>query len=462
MIFASTTGMSLQPRMPAVPYSEILKRWAEAEFEPNACREALLRLIEQREIHPSLFDPDAILHGGLAATERLLFGSYGPDRAWSWALWRGAERVAGMALEPEEVDSVVDLLRIEAAAGDVEALSAGCADLADEDLIAALVALCGPPGAERWPSIDAPGIYRREHASLLIRSATTSLLLDPQGLNLGWTTNASRYPGERALGPIDAVLITHQHNDHWHLPSICRWAQRAEVPVIVPDGKANLLAPEDLVGSLRLAGQEVVPAAWHTTLRVGDIDIDVWPFYGEQPVRSGDSLGALRNWGNCYRFTCPEFSVAVLVDSGVDPSGDMLEVLARSRAERGPLDLLLSCCLAFPVAINPGLPHYVLAMPFERLRRIAVERSQGRHESMTFGEQGVADACRVVEARHFLPYAHGFRGIGRDPRDEAEGSEAEVLEEVRRRVALGGGATSVRPWTPGAIARVRGGALTIE
>src|SRR5262249_45019335 len=151
----------------------------------------------------------------------------------------------------------------------------------------------------------------------------------------GWTTNFGRSPGERVHLAVDGVFITHLHGDHWSLPSIMRSAPAADTPVVVPRVPApSLLTTQDPIHSLRLTGQRVESRAWSSKVTVGDIEVDVLPFYGEQPVRDAPGLESpLRNWGNCYRFNAPEFSLLILVDSGVDWGGTMVEVIRRSTEE---------------------------------------------------------------------------------------------------------------------------------
>ncbi len=219
--------------------------------------------------------------------------------------------------------------------------------------------------------------------------------------------------------------------------------------------RLNLLTGEDFSASLARVGMRCHAMPWWTTTRVGDIEIDALPFFGEQPTRGapGPTVG-LRSWGNCYRFTTPEFSAMLLVDSGNDPTGNMLDVVRQSVAERGPPDVVLSNCRAFPEIINVGLPHYVLAVPFDRARAMFLDR--GRNvASMTLGEPGVAEVCAAARARYFLPYAHMFAGLGVHV-------DGQALEGVQRGVDQLGGNTQAVAWNPGDVARFGKGRLWIE
>lgn len=135
--------------------------------------------------------------------------------------------------------------------------------------------------------------------------------------------------------------------------------------------------------------------------------------------------------------------------------GSAVEMVADSRKKRGPVDVLLSCCASFPEAINFGLPHYAFTLPFGQLQAVV----GGPRQSITLGVDGVAAACEAAEARYFLPYAHGFRGLGEDPSSPEAGlSESEMLAQLRPRL----GATSTHAWRPDAMASFAAGTMTVR
>jgi L-ascorbate metabolism protein UlaG (beta-lactamase superfamily) len=457
----------LRPSQISFQESEILSRWISAHFERRACKEALYHVIKEYGLAPELFSPDAIDDGGMVATDALLFGIHARPGDWRW--WfsgtPGAKEFSCDVTE-EGVSDAAEVLRTAAGVASVRELGESV-DLDDlpapmREAFRAAYQQTSPHGM--WQRISAPGIYRREHASLVIRSATTSVVTDPQGLAKAWTTFDGCYPADREPLAPDAIAVTHSHGDHWSLASVLGIAGSADTPVLVPRvPERNLLCHEDLSLSLKTAGQRVLVPEWGATLTVGDIEIEVLPFYGEQPTREAPGCDPrLRNWGNCYRFDCPDFSALVLVDSGVDPSGSALEVVAGSVARRGPLDVVLSCCGRFPEGINLGLPRYALALPFSRLEEIFRESAAGRAKSMTLGPEGVAEACRVARARYFLPYAHGFSGLGRDPLSaEGPGRESDVVSRVVEGLAARGGTTQVLSWLPGDAALASSRALKV-
>jgi hypothetical protein len=306
-----------------------------------------------------------------------------------------------------------------------------------------------------------------EHATLLIRSRTTGILLDPISLQ-------RRLPSMRRLLPrmppeaVDAVAITHGHVDHWHMPSLLANLARAEQPVLVPRVPfPSVLTFEDFQASLRLCGQTALAPAWGETVKVGDIEIDVLPFYGEQPVRDGPPLReGLRNWGNCYRFTTEDFSCLVLVDGGADPAGDMTQVVAESCRKRGPVDVLLACQREFLSPFFGGLSHYWASLPWSRLHSLYQELRAGTLRTATAGARGAAEACAAAQARYFLAYANGYEGMDHPITDvgwgDGEPPEARCNEVMREALARLGGSTQVLEWKPGTLAHLDRGALELR
>jgi hypothetical protein len=82
------------------------------------------------------------------------------------------------------------------------------------------------------------------------------------------------YPPRRldiaALGPVDAVLLTHEHEDHFNIPSINRLSR--DIPIIVPERSSSAMR-----GFLRSAGFDVKPVAAGGTITIADLQITTFP-----------------------------------------------------------------------------------------------------------------------------------------------------------------------------------------
>jgi L-ascorbate metabolism protein UlaG (beta-lactamase superfamily) len=468
MTYASQYSMELRPSWPRIPFRRIVQEWSRTSFTAEACQRSLEKLVDENRNFEQFFDPTELLTGGFGATEELHYGLYSQSRRWHWTLSAGSDSPAPrihMSVDASDLPRLCSLIRSVRLGVTQEEFRAALQSLGAAKQItdAALMPRADRvPQSDRWQPSDLPGIYRREHASLLFRSDTTTVVVDPQVLAGGWTTNYGHYPADHLSQNVDAVLITHHHDDHWHLPSILHLT-RPDTPVIVPDvPRPNMLCGERFADSLSSVGQAGIVGNWESTVTVGDIEVDILPFRGEQPTRDDPGPPSdLRNWGNCFRINTPHFSAVVLADSGVDPSGDICPSLAASVKRRGPVDFLFSNCRTFPEGINLGLPHYILALPFDRIQQIFADRQRGLIASMTFGPHGIAEACSAAQARYFLPYAHGFRGVGVDP--VGNSSEASLLSEVEEALRHRSPGTRVAGWYPGSsVALAPGRGVSIE
>ncbi|WP_375760339.1 MBL fold metallo-hydrolase [Corallococcus exercitus] len=441
-----------------LPFTELLQELLRRGFEPEASR----RLLEDANarLRRPLLRPGAVEDGGPLVDDGVLFPEPGP---WWWVLQQGESRWS-TRLEPEAVPVVADFLRAVARADTLDEVRAAWPFDA-EDFEDALFRAT-PPEAP-WPEPSGPGLYRREHASLLVCSRTTSVLVDPISLQRR-LPHIGSVPGNLAPEALGAVALTHGHTDHWHVPSLLAHLPRRDTPVLVPRvPRVNLLTPQDFSHVLDACGQAVQAPAWGESRRVGDLRVDVLPFHGEQPAPDGPPLPeGLRSWGNCYRFDTGDFSCLVLVDSGDDPAGRMAEAVARSREAHGPVDVVLACQREFLAPFFGGLSHYWAALPWARLRGLYADHQAGRLRSSTAGPAGVAELCALAGARYFLPYANGFEGVGRAISDvgwgEGEPSEAACNARVREQLARRGATTEVVDWKPGDVARFARGRLVLE
>jgi hypothetical protein len=266
------------------------------------------------------------------------------------------------------------------------------------------------------------GITRLQHAGLLITHNGHGVLFDPQFNSSFCPDSVAHDIGLCDLDvSIDGVFISHSHGDHFHVPSLMMLGP--ERPIYVPAvPRASLLCP-DMKQLLVDCGLGAHALAWYAApVRVGDIEVFALPFFGEQPLAKGcwrDSR--IRNWGNTYFVRTPESSYLILIDSGSDHEGTMLEVAAYVRKEFGHVDVVLSNLKEFRVGQGSSNPFYItgygqywLSLTPEQMAAFGSLRGQ----TITLAPEGVAEMCRLTGAAAFLPYAHWWTEPGTAARDE--------------------------------------------
>ncbi len=424
------------PRLFGLPFAELLRDMVDAKLDPDTCA-ALFHRVNGTLERPVL-RPEACHDGGRMVTDDVLYPTRGP-----YAFAHECDgRQTAFAVDEGDVPRVAEFFR---SLGRGEPATEH-RDIIDDPTWETLIAQ--ERRAPGWQAAHAPGIYRREHASLLIRSLTTSVVIDPIALQRRFPFMAG-CPWPSPQAPVDAVLLSHGHDDHWHLPSLLAAARDEQTLVVTPRVEAESLLTFCRFGPvLEACHQRVVSPSWGESLVVGDIEIHVLPFYGEQPARAVAAPRGVRNQGNCYWLKTPQLSCAVLVDSGADPAGDMATVLAETRARLGPVDAVLACLREFESPFFGGLSHYWAALQFSELRHLFAEYRAGCLPATTAGVSGAAQACAAADAKYFLPYANGFEGVGQPINDIGWGlgepSELRQREALAARVAC-----SVVPWVCG-------------
>ncbi|MCJ2542846.1 MBL fold metallo-hydrolase [Thermostichus vulcanus] len=317
-----------------------------------------------------------------------------------------------------------------------------------EKLIASQVLVEQPYTPVAAP-LGSSGVYRLQHAALLYRSGTTGILVDPQ-FHSNYGREGLKADITRAMveGQVDAILISHSHYDHWHYPTLMMFP--ADIPVIVPKVPRPSLMCEDMEGRLRSLGfEQVIAVDWYADpIRIGDIDVRVLPFYGEQPlVPRFDSPQHpdLRNWGNTYLLQCEEFTSWFLIDAGFEPAASMVEVAEYVRDRFAPLDHLISNFQALSYnSIGTDLSSWgvdIVANLLSNPRIFSVTNEQEGGYIATLGPAGVAELSSITQAKACLPYADSWSDLGTPGIHDRELIEATLVELQKR-----GAATAVIPW----------------
>jgi L-ascorbate metabolism protein UlaG (beta-lactamase superfamily) len=272
------------------------------------------------------------------------------------------------------------------------------------------------------------------HNTVLVCDGATSIIIDPF-----LAAESANHPGGYQplqvdeLGPLDAVLVTHSHPDHFDPASLLRIPP--DTLVCVPEVAAENTLTVDMARRLTELGfTQVRTLRWGDALTVGTLEVQALPFFGEQPT-DGDRLHPeIRNEGCVYRVQAPEWSGVFLADSGADLAGDVKQLASRSRAEHGPVDLVFCGYRGWltypPQLLGSSVARYLLFVPPEQWSvRMRLMNS-------------IDDAIDVAErwgARILVPYGGGGAPwhwrIGLGPRLDGEGVEDSSFDPFPERVA---------------------------
>jgi len=125
------------------------------------------------------------------------------------------------------------------------------------------------------------------HASFLAQFSDLNVIIDPNFANWLFLLKRLKRPGLRArdLPPIDLVLLTHAHFDHFHKPSIRKLPPSAKIAVL-PWGCGSL--------ARTLGFQRIVELQWWESFGHGDWKVTLVPakHWGARTLRD-----AHRGWG---------------------------------------------------------------------------------------------------------------------------------------------------------------------
>ncbi|HVO31264.1 MAG TPA: MBL fold metallo-hydrolase [bacterium] len=259
--------------------------------------------------------------------------------------------VAGLdvALEPEEWSEAAELFGALTAGATPRELEAFARR--SEALAEMLGALSGAgwlvPAGERV-AVPPGGVLFAGHNTVVVAGRRARVLVDPW-IRPDTADDRDYHPLQPAdLPPVDAIVITHSHGDHFHAGSLLAFGR--DVRIFVPDVSRESLLSSDLKTRLRMLGFRRVEALpWWKSAKVGDVEITALPFYGEQPWRGKPLYDGLWNEGNTYRVRTADLSCAFLADSGSDVRGDMVDVARRVRRS-GKVDVVFTGIRGFRIA----------------------------------------------------------------------------------------------------------------
>ena len=308
------------------------------------------------------------------------------------------------------------------------------------------------PQPARGVPVETSGVFRLQHAALLYRTKTTGILVDPQ-LHSNYGLANLKQDITRAMleGFVDAILISHIHYDHWNLPTLMQFAP--EIPIIVPKVPRGSITCEDMKARLEGLGfDHVIAVDWYAEpIVIGDIEINVLPFYGEQPLvpeYNQPKHPDLRNWGNTYLIRTPDYTSWFLIDAGNDPMGSMRDVAEYVRQKFGIVYQVLSNFLSLSYnSIGTDLSSWgadIVGNLLSNPQIFSVTNKTDGFHLATLGAKGVAEICSIVGAKACLPYAHSWAELG-----QYTGSDESLIKDVIAELEKVGCSTQVIPWKIG-------------
>jgi L-ascorbate metabolism protein UlaG (beta-lactamase superfamily) len=240
-----------------------------------------------------------------------------------------------------------------------------------------------------------PGVEFISHSSLQFIGKEANIMVDPCFLLSGNLTTSSRDRRRfdakcRQLDGVSAVLITHAHWDHAHLPTLLRF--RRDIPIFVPKVTKETYYNPALAPLLRSLGfTDVREVTLWKPERIGDATFTPIPFFGEW-FGPGSSFDAF-----CYLLEVNGVRYLGTVDSERSELGNMDRVFEEVRERIGPVDCVFFC------SSGQTHPNPVLCgAPAQYSNGFGAHAELMRYHPTT---DAIVRWCRALEPRVVIPYA---------------------------------------------------------
>ncbi len=242
-----------------------------------------------------------------------------------------------------------------------------------------------------------PGLEFVSHSSLQFTSDESSVLIDPcfvlpDGQEAISPRDLARFEAKfRQLDQVSAVLLTHSHWDHTHLPTLFRF--RRDVPIFVPKVTEETYYNPALAPLLRSLGftdvREVTP--WQPE-RIGDITFTPVPFYGEW-FGPGSHFDAF-----CYLIELNGVHYLGTVDSERSEAGNMDQVFKELRERVGHSIDCVFFCSSSQTHANP----VTCGAPAQYSNGFGIHADLMRYHPNT---DAIVRWSRMLKPRVVIPYA---------------------------------------------------------
>lgn len=241
-----------------------------------------------------------------------------------------------------------------------------------------------------------PGVEFISHSSLQFTTRSAVVLVDPcfvlsEGEPAATDRDRRRFDAKfQQVEHVSAVLLTHAHWDHAHLPTLFRY--RRDVPIFVPKVTEETYYNPALAPLLRSLGfTNVREVTMWKPERIGDVTFTPVPFFGEW-FGPGSHFDAF-----CYLIEANGVRYLGTVDSERSERGDMDDVFKELRERTGPVDCVFFCSSGQTHA-NPVL----CGAPAQYSNGFDVHSALMRYHPTT---DAIVRWSRVLKPRIVIPYA---------------------------------------------------------